>query len=82
MQEPRAKVRELVKKLKEAKSFGSLQEYTFGNQANLYKDMIRVNSDGDLLFKSPDEVYTQAEKDFLNYILDVINKNRFPFKTK
>ena len=32
--------------------------------------------------KSPDEVYTQAEKDFLNYILDVINKNRFPFKTK
>ena len=82
MQEPRAKVRELVKKLKEAKSFGSLQEYTFGNQANLYKDMIRINSDGDLLFKSPDEVYTQAEKDFLNYILDVINKNRFPFKTK
>ena len=82
LQEPTAKVRNLVKNLKRVYNFNSLSEYTIGNPANLYKRLIKVNSDGDIVFTNLDDPKLfKEERDFLEYALDIINKNRFPDKT-
>lgn len=74
-------ISKLVKDLKEQKSFGLLKESTIGNQASLYSNMTETTADGDFLFKNPDRLQG-AEKQFLQYVLDKINKNRFPGKTQ
>lgn len=73
--------REIVRKLKKEKGFNAIKENTIGNQAELYKNLVYVNSDGDLLFKRPEELYG-AEKEFLEYILTRINKYRYKGKSQ
>lgn len=71
-----AKLRQLVKKLKEEKNFGYVKNNLTGNQTGLYDNMIEER-DGDLVFVNPDTLFG-AEKEFLEYALEVINENRYP----
>lgn len=73
-------IRKLVEDLKQEKGFNLLQENTIGNQTNLYSNMTEVTPDGDFMFKNPERLQG-AERKFLEYVLNVINKNRFPDKT-
>ena len=71
-------LRNKVQTLKEAKGFSKMEEMTFGNAASLFKNMI-VYKDGDILFKNPDKdaFENEVEREFLDYVLTKINKNRF-----
>ena len=71
-----AKLRQLVKKLKDEKNFGYVANNFTGNQTSLYANMIEER-DGDLVFVNPDTLHG-AEKEFLKYALEVINENRYP----
>lgn len=81
IQEKNVKIRKLVQNLKDEKSMGAISENTFGNQANLYKNMYKETIDGDIIFVNPNTLYG-AEKEFLTFMLDEINKDRFPNKTQ
>lgn len=73
------KLQELVKKLKKDYNFGFLKENTYGNQADLYKKMYRYTDNGDILFVNPnDPSLLPSEKEFLEFILYHINKDRYP----
>lgn len=78
IQEPAAKMRELVEKLKKRKNFGWLKENTTGNQASLYINMYEFDKDGEVYFKDPDtdDSLLPEEKEFLQYVLPIINENR------
>lgn len=71
----------LIDNLKKEKGFNLVEENTIGNQANLYSNLYEITPDGDFMFKHIDRVYG-AEKDLLEYALDVINKNRMPGLTE
>jgi hypothetical protein len=71
-----AKLRKLVQKLKDEKGFGYIQNNISGNQTGLYDNMIEERN-GDLVFVNPDTLHG-AEKEFLEYALEVINENRYP----
>ena len=85
MQEPTAKLRQLTEKLKIAKGFNGLKERTIGNHADLYKNMYREEAlkNGDLVFKNPwtDPTLQPEEAEYLKYVLQQINKNRFGSKS-
>jgi hypothetical protein len=70
-------LRDLVSELKEHKGFSKFKELTYGNQADLYKRMIKKEN-GDLLFRNPweDDSLTSVERKFLKYVLEKINKDR------
>ena len=51
-----AKLRQLVKKLKEEKNFGYVKNNLTGNQTGLYDNMIEER-DGDLVFVNPDTLF-------------------------
>lgn len=70
-----------VKKFKQAKGFSYLQENIGFNQADLYKNLFVETPDGDLLFKNLTEL-DSAEREFLDFALQEINKNRHPKWTK
>ena len=71
-----AKLRKLIQKLKEEKGFGYIQNNITGNQTGLYDNMMEERN-GDLVFVNPDTLHG-AEKEFLEYALEVINENRYP----
>lgn len=71
-----AKLRQLVKKLKDEKNYGYLQNNLIGNPTKLYENMIEERN-GDLVFVNPDTLHG-AEREFLEYVLEVINENRHP----
>ena len=71
-----AKLRQLVKKLKEEKNYGYLKNNISGNPTSLYANMVEERN-GDLVFVNPDTL-SGAEKEFLEYALEVINENRYP----
>lgn len=71
-----AKMRQLVKKLKEEKNYGYFKNNVSGNPTSLYENMIEERN-GDLVFVNPDTL-SGAEKEFLEYALEVINENRYP----
>jgi len=72
-----AKVRELEEKLKKSKSFSYLKERLYGNKINLYRNMTYYNDRGDWLFKRPEELSDPVEREFLEFTLETINKNRY-----
>lgn len=76
IQRKNVKLRQLVQKVKDEASLGVISENTIGNQVNLYKNMYEKR-DGDLVFVNPDTLYG-AQKEFLEFMLDEINKDRFP----
>lgn len=68
-----------VDKLKEQEGFSKLTEYTFGNQASLYTDIVYKTDDGDLMVKNPWDPKCQlsdAKKEFTKMFLMEINKDR------
>lgn len=71
-----AKLRKLVQNLKNEKNFGYIKNNLTGNPTSLYENMIEER-DGDLVFVNP-ETLSGAEKEFLEYALEVINENRYP----
>lgn len=73
------KLRQLVKKLKEEKNFGYIRNNLTGNQTGLYDNMIEERN-GDLVFVNPETLHG-AEREFLEYALEVINENRHPNDT-
>lgn len=70
------KNQEMVEKLKRAQGFSSMDE-KFKNQTSLYDGMTYVDADGDFMFVNPNTL-TGARKEFLEYVLTEINKDRFP----
>lgn len=74
MQISKNKIRAAVEKLKKAKGFDYLKENIGFNQADLYKDMF-VEKDGDLFFKNLNEL-SGPDREFLEFALEEINKNR------
>lgn len=81
VQRNKDKIFSLVNKLKKEKSFGFVKENTIGNQINLYSNMYETTPDGDFVFKNPNRL-VGSEREFLEYALNIINKNRFPDKTQ
>ena len=71
-----AKLRQLVKKLKEEKGYGYIKNNLIGNPTKLYENMMEERN-GDLVFVNPDTLHG-AEREFLEYALQVINENRYP----
>ena len=71
-----AKLRQLMKKLKDEKNFGYIKNNLSGNPTSLFENMIEERN-GDLVFVNPDTLFG-AEKEFLEYALEVINENRYP----
>ena len=83
MQDPTYKFNQLVEKLKKEKSYGIVGKSFFENQTNLYNNMFDKSYKDDLVLKRIDDIsLTAAEKEFMIYFLDVVNKNRFPKKTE
>lgn len=76
MNRKNVKLRQLVKKLKDEKNFGYIKNNLTGNQTSLYENMIEERN-GDLVFVNPDTL-VGAEKEFLEYALEIINENRYP----
>jgi hypothetical protein len=70
------KLRKLVKKLKQEKNYGYIANNLTGNPTSLYANMIEERN-GDLVFVNPNTLQG-TEKEFLEYALEVINKNRYP----
>lgn len=83
LQKPVADVRELVIELQKEKNFGFVKKTTFGNQADLYKNMY-VFENGDMKFKNPwkDNTLSAVETKFLKYAITRINQNRHPDLTE
>ena len=69
-------IRKLVQKLKDEKNFGYIRNNLTGNPTSLFENMIEERN-GDLLFVNPNTL-SGAEKEFLEYALEVINENRYP----
>ncbi len=82
MQIKNNKLQKLVYKLKNSKNYGYLKENTLGNQVSLYDNMFFEDSNGDLLFKNPNDLSDPVEKEFLEFVLNEINKDRFPNKSE
>lgn len=81
MQRRNVKLRNLVQKVKDQMSMGAISENTIGNQVSLYSKMYERTSDGDLVFVNPNTL-EGAQKEFLEFLLEEINKDRFPTYTK
>lgn len=81
LQRKKIEISKLIEEVKKEASFGSLQESTIGNQANLYTDMYEQSSDSNFLFKNPNRL-TGAKKKLLEYALEEINKLRYPNEWK
>ncbi len=81
IQREKPKIYKLIEKLKKEKGFNVISENTIGNQTSLYSNMFQpYTKGGDFLFKNPNDLQG-AEKEFLTYALDKINRNRYPGKT-
>lgn len=77
MADPTAKIRTLTEKLKKAKNFGYITSMV-KNDIDLYKNMIKRTSDGDLRFTFINDL-TGVEQEYLKYVLRVINRNRYNY---
>ena len=74
-----------VDKLKEKEGFSKFKEYTYGNQSSLYKDIVYVTNDKDLMIKNPwstDWLMGDAKREFTKMFLMKINKDRYPNKSE
>ena len=80
MQPKIAEIRQRVEKLKKAKGYSYAQSRVIGNEASIFKNMTEINSSGDYVFKNPKTANDLSvdEKEFLQYTLEKINKNRYP----
>lgn len=81
MMTPVAKLRTLTENLKKVKGYNPITRQVV-NPTSMYKNMITIAADGDMLFTNPNNSnLLKEEKEFLKYTMRLINKNRFPRKT-
>lgn len=78
MQKKKLQYQEHFDKYKKAKNFNKLKENLGFNQVDLYKHLFVETAEGDLLFKDLKQISDPADKEFLTFVLEEINKNRFP----
>lgn len=74
-----------VDTLKSKEGYSKAKEYTFGNQSELYKDIVSRTDDNDLIVKNPwgsNWGLSEAKREFTKMFLMEINKDRFPSKTQ
>lgn len=74
-----------VDELKRKENFSKLKEYTIGNQSSLYKDIVYITDDKDLMVKNPwssDWIMSDAKREFTKKFLMKINKDRYPNKSQ
>lgn len=78
LQGPIAKIRKLINNLKEEKGYSYLDSATLGNPVKLFEKMIyRDSNTGDLMLTYiNDPKLSKAEKEFLDYFLYKVNRNR------
>lgn len=82
MQKFRAQTEKKLHEFKKVKEFTALKQNIFFNQTKLYTDLYKETENGDLLFKSEDELQDNASKELLRYALDVVNHSRYPLKSE
>lgn len=78
-------INQAVETLKQREGFSKASEYTFGNQASLYTDIVYKTQDGDLMVKNPWDPncrLSAAKIEFTKMFLMEINKDRFPNKSE
>lgn len=77
LEDTKIEIRKAVEQLKKRKNFGFLKSHTFGNKADLFRNLYR-KVDGDFWFKDEnDSSLIQEERDLLKLALRLINKNRY-----
>ena len=76
MQQITADIRNNTKKLKEAKSRSYAAQFV-QSDLGMYQNMYEVAPNGDLLFKNLYSISDPAERDYLQFALRTINKNRY-----
>lgn len=80
MEEPKTKYKKLLQKVKDANNFNPIVENTVGNQTDLFRRMTHMVN-GNLLFVDPKNpssgLANNAESEFLENVLEDINKRRF-----
>lgn len=83
MQRRKAVIQEKVNKFKKAKGATAAALNIGMNQVDLYKNLfeeVKTEEGTDLMFKNLRSVSDLAEHEFLEFVLDEINRNRFPLK--
>ena len=78
-----SELRNKLNALKREKEFNWVYTRTIGNQTDLYQNMFDKSKTGKFLFKNPfdsSEKLSDAERDFLQFVLLVINGNRHGIK--
>lgn len=79
MQEPVQKFNYLVDNLIKEKNYGIVGKRFFENQTNLYNNLFNKAYKDDLVLKKIDDPsLSKAEKEFLIYFLEEVNRKRFP----
>ena len=82
MTDPIAKTRKLVEKLKDSKNFNWVASRTIGNETSIFKNMFDTSYKDDIVLKNVnDSSLSSEEREFLEYFLETVNKNRYPGKS-
>ena len=77
IQRKKNEMQKVFDKYKEYKGWNYLKENVGFNQVDLYKDLYYESPEGDLLFKDLRQL-NEVEREFLEYVLEEINKERHP----
>lgn len=78
MQRKKLEYQKYFDEFKASKGFDKFKENIGFNQVDLYQNLYHVTPEGDLLFKDLRQLSDPAERKFLEFVLDEINKNRYP----
>lgn len=70
-------LRRLMENLKKEANYGWVSNNISGNETSLFDGMTYMDSEGDFLFVNPNTL-TGARKEFLEFALESINKDRYP----
>lgn len=80
LERSKTRLMELTENLKREKGFSFFKEITYGNQADLYKNIIEER-DGDLFIKNPNAPgsdLSPAEREFAEFFAEEVYKRRYP----
>ena len=81
MQTSKNRIRKALDKFKAAKGYTAAMLNLGANQVNIYKNLIievPTEQGTDLMFQDINNITDPNEKEFLEFVLDEINKDRFP----
>lgn len=81
MQRYKSELDKYLKVVKQEAGFNSVTAVAM-NQANIYQDLYKVTSDGNFVFKNPNELPQGPKRALLEYALTEINKRRLAGESK